>query len=99
MPNNNNVFLDIIFSNITNLQVNVVVDSIFVNSLHHISYLWSLTNFYVSVLSSETEIFNFANGNYHLLNDYLASVDWKSCFVGLDVDDKASVFFMVFSFF
>ena len=84
IPNNRLVYLDLLFSNVSNISVLPAVDLIFPNSVHHIAYTFNIpvNN---STLSSEEYFFDFRNANYIAINECLASVDWNECFGGVDV--------------
>ena len=44
-------------------------------------------------LRSESRIYDFADGNYTLLNDFYASVCWDSYLVGKDLDEMVALFY------
>ena len=96
IPNNRNVFLDLIFTNITDIKVCAAIDSILPETYHHIPYHWSVYSSYdFKNVTSEYVIFDFANGNYHLLNEFIASVDWKFLFDGLEFEVMVSTFYNI----
>ena len=72
IPNSRGVFLNITFTNISNLEVSLAVDSIFPQNFHHSPFSWCVPS--KSVPKSEMHIFDFSIGNYDLLKRYYASV-------------------------
>src|SRR5699024_1400047 len=43
-PNNRNVFLDLVFTNIPNLDIQLTLDPLLDSSFHHMPYYWSLSS-------------------------------------------------------
>ncbi|XP_063907418.1 uncharacterized protein LOC135125695 [Zophobas morio] len=83
-----NMSVHLVFTNIRDLQVSSAVDPIFAESYHHIPYSWSI--FYIpssKKLSSQANVFDFANGDFQQLNYFLASINWVNLFSGLELDD------------
>ncbi|KAJ3660224.1 hypothetical protein Zmor_004686 [Zophobas morio] len=93
IPNNRNVFLDLIFTHLKRLDIFKAEDPIFDDSHHHIPYSWSVDINSPTILISQVEVFDFANGDYALLNDYLASINWDVCFQGKNLNDKVLTFY------
>ena len=62
-------------------------------NFHHIPYMWSVSCIADAPLLLEKYVFDFGNGDYHSLNNFLASVDWTSCFSNKNVDTKVSIFY------
>ena len=97
IPIDRNVFLDLIFTNITDLEIIPAIDPILGDSLHHISYSWSISIAQTENLETEFCVYDFMNGNYPLLNDYFASICWDKCFEGLGLDEMVAIFYEILS--
>ena len=95
IPNMRNVFLDLIFSNVDNLDVCSALDPIFPSSCHHSPYSWSLSCLSAPSLKSDFRVFDFINGNYERLNHFYSSVCWESSLVGQNLDEKVAIFYEI----
>lgn len=95
IPNNRGVFLDLAFSNDRDLVVTKAGDLILDLSLHHTSYECSIVS--PETLSNNLVYnefyYDFRNGNYRELNNYIASIDWVTCLGGSNNINEATNFF------
>ncbi|XP_063907420.1 uncharacterized protein LOC135125696 [Zophobas morio] len=91
IPNSRNVFLDLVFSNIVSLDISIAIDPIFPASVHHFPYEWCVPSTSLFPVYSETRRFDFAKGNYNLLNNFFASVRWDSIWSGLTIDEMVVI--------
>lgn len=91
IPNDRQVFLDLIFSNVSDVTVSRAVDNILPNSVHHIAYCFNI-NLQFQFLPIKEYYFDFRGTNYLAVNDFLASVDWEECFRDVDVCIAAEKF-------
>lgn len=96
IPNDRNVFLDLVFSNVKDLEVVRASDLILDLSLHHTSYKCLIT---VSEKTSSNNLaytefyYDFRNGNYRELNNYIASIDWVSCLGSRNINEATNLFY------
>lgn len=98
IPNERNVFLDLIFSNVKDCNVSSASDPLLNYSLHHISYEFSIMP---STKSKSNDFiyyefyYDFGNGNYLELNNYLASINWVECLGNITVNEATNLFYEI----
>lgn len=85
VPNNRGIYLDLIFCSFKDIYVQESIDPLLPNSTHHTSVTFDLILTMEDHLHYEENFFDFRNGNYFGLNDFLASIDW------VDTLDKTHV--------
>ncbi|KAJ3649887.1 hypothetical protein Zmor_021604 [Zophobas morio] len=60
-PNLRNVFLDLVFSNVENVDVCSALDSLFPENLHHSLYSWSISVNLPASLESEIQVLVYSS--------------------------------------
>ncbi|VEN50967.1 unnamed protein product [Callosobruchus maculatus] len=101
VPNNRNVFLDLVFSNERELNVVRASDPLLDPSLHHIGYECCLKVSKAplsSNLAYDEFYYDFKNGNYIELNNYLASINWQACLAHSDINISTKIFYEIITF-
>ena len=72
IANSRNVFLDLIFTTFNNITVSLPVDLLFESNIHHSPVTFDILTYEdVSHLKFEEYYYDFKNGNYQALNDFL----------------------------
>ena len=100
IPNDRNVLLDLIFSNVRELDVIRASDPLLDPSLHHIGYeclLHHVGESGSSSLAYEEFFYDFSNGDYFELNNFLASIDWNDCLRGKDINIATNMLYDILS--
>ncbi|XP_050508061.1 uncharacterized protein LOC126885523 [Diabrotica virgifera virgifera] len=95
LPNDRNVFLDLVFSNYRDLVITRAGDPLLNSSLHHFGYeasLMALNTSSSSCLSYHEFYYDFMNGNYFEFNNFLAAIDWQECLGYSDINVSTQVF-------
>lgn len=75
-PNSRGTFLDLIFTNVQNVSVNISSDPLLCNSVHHEAYLVSFkTDICSNNINDRKKVLLFQRANYNLIKEFLASFD------------------------
>lgn len=85
IPNNNGVFLDLVFSNLLGVGVSVACDKLLDDSYHHISYNIEIPVVQDKKLKCNVQYYDFRNANLLAINNFFASLDWDAMLSGCDV--------------
>lgn len=100
VPNDRNVYLDLVFSNVSSLEVLKARDILLESSLHHIAYECALpivSRPGTANLSYTDFYYDFRSGNYRDLNIFLASIEWERCLNGSDINLATGLFYELIS--
>lgn len=96
IPNSNNVFLDLLFSNDPDILVTVPVDYIFPSSLHHEPYSFEIpwnNNTKQNTIDMVDYFYDFRNADYVGLNNYLSPIKWLECLDFNDINNATASFY------
>ncbi|XP_050516568.1 uncharacterized protein LOC126891435 [Diabrotica virgifera virgifera] len=92
--NNNGVSLDLVFSNLESINVTPAVDKIFENSLNHTAISFELVcEENLDFMNYEEYFYDFRNGDYFSINNYLASINWEGLFLSGTADSMVVIFY------
>lgn len=96
IPNSRNVFLDLLFSQDSNIQTSLAEDLLLSDSTHHYAYKFSIqASSFNNYLSYEEFYYDFKNANYNGLNDYLSSINWVEYLNTIDVNRATELFYEI----
>lgn len=94
IPNNRQVYLDLVFSHQHNMNILPACDTLLPNSVHHIAhYLEIPINHKVNSLDYDIFYFDFRNGNFQAINDHLYSIDWDNLFGECNLNQAVEYFY------
>ena len=94
IPNNNDTFLDLVFSNFPELSVSTAVDRLLDRDYaHHIAYSLDLPITLSPILKYNIKYYDFRNADLVAINDYLASVRWDDVMNVVDVNTACERFY------
>ena len=98
VPNANNVFLDLIFTNNYNTTVNIAPDTLVNCDNHHPSlmFLVNRVNTCSSQPSFTDNVYDFNNCDFFIINDFLLNVNWDDI-LKCDIDQAVERFYLVLS--
>ena len=99
IPNDRNVFLDLVFTNKGDLLVSEAADSLFEGSLNHKAYCFQLDlgNEPMPTVGYIEFYYDFRNADYIAINNYLGGINWDLHLNSVDIDLAASQFYHVLS--
>lgn len=97
IPNTRNVFLDLIFTNNSNLIVTEAIDCLFDRSQNHIPYSFEISFAELPQPSIKYEDFyyDFGSSDYSAINDCLCSIDWNMVLSSPDINVAVSQFYHI----
>lgn len=96
LPNDHGVFLDLLFSNDSELSTHVAFDHLLPNNFHHNAF-----SFEISLAQSvhfyqiDKLIFDYAKCNIGVFKEFLSKVDWKSTLGHQNLDYAVESFYNV----
>ena len=93
IPNNNNVFLDLVFSNIVGLEITRSIDPLTAIGHHHIPYCITLPTSSVELLNYECYYYDFKNANYSAMNKFLCSLDFVRILDNCNVNKACEILY------
>lgn len=87
LPNNHGVFLDLLFSDIPDVQTRDAPDLLLANNFHHRAVCFDIPVIKpVEFLSEAVHLFDYAKCNQAVLRSYLAEFDWSTVFLEDNLD-------------
>lgn len=96
IPNNRNVYLDLLFSNMGHIKTERASDLLWRESTHHLAYTFTLSvPLSNPPLAYRYSLPNFKCADYTSLNDFFATVDWLTLFKGCDIDGAVNQFYEI----
>lgn len=97
IPNNNNVYLDLLFSNSNNIVVRPAIDLLLPNSHHHIGYCFNINIKNSDNCLQYTEFYyDFKNAAFYNYGLYLSSFNWEELLKNtVDIDHATELFYEI----
>jgi Reverse transcriptase (RNA-dependent DNA polymerase) len=96
VPNDHNIFLDLIFSSFADLKVERANDPLFPNNYHHIAYEFDVTLNSISTYTENVVSYHdFKNCDLDELNEYFASCNWDLVYQCDDIDSAVQMFYEI----
>lgn len=99
IPNNRNVYLDLVFSHISNVKVALATDLLIPNNFHHVAYQFEL---YIREqfdnLKLQEWYYDFKNADYYNINYYLGSVNWEEALNSDNLEYNAEKFYEILNY-
>lgn len=93
LPNDHGVFLDLLFSDISDILTHVAYDNLLDNNYHHNAFSFDVTlKKPLEFISEVVEFYDFAKCDGLLLTDYLSRVDWSTVCSHDDINVAVSCF-------
>lgn len=95
VPNQNQVILDFVISNISNISVSKESCPLLKVDCHHPPLIISCPNSLTKPLAFSEVTYDFYSGNYPSIITYLATVNWDSLFKDCDINHAVDCFYKV----